>query len=201
MSQADTYNPARLGYMHTITCNDCGEAKSSDQFTRSKPSLNFKSSHRIHHSYCKACNAHRAREWRKQRPNYRGTGRLKVVPQQDRLLMSAIRQRLTDARSRCKKYGREAPQITDLELYELFLTQGRACALTGAPLSLEKDHPLCLSLDQKDPLKGYTKGNVQWLAWAVNRAKGDLTMIDFYGMCEAVMDYRKVQRLSNGSES
>lgn len=185
--------------MQSKTCNDCGETKSLDQFTRSSASQSFKTAHQTHHSYCKTCNARRAREWRKARPNYRGTGRLKAVPKEDRVLMSAIRQRLVDARTRCKKFGKNAPTVTDLELYQLFLFQGRACALTGALLNLEKEHPLCLSLDQKDPALGYTKDNVQWLAWAVNRAKGDLSMVDFYGMCQAVLDYRKVQRLSNGT--
>lgn len=186
--------------MQSKFCNDCGEEKPIDQFTRSKANQNFKQAHLTHHSYCKTCNARRAREWRKTRPNYRGTGRLKAVPKEDRVLMSAIRQRLVDARSRCKKFGKESPTVTDQELYEIYLEQNRKCALTGATLVLEKEHPLCLSLDQKDPTQGYTKENVQWLAWAVNRAKGDLPMHDFYGMCQAVLDYRKVQRLSNGTQ-
>ena len=186
--------------MQTKFCNDCSSEKPIDDFTRSRANLNFKYSHQTHHSYCKACNSRRAKEWRDARPNYKGSGRLKMVPKEDRVLMSAIRQRLSDARGRCKKYSKSPPTVTDLELYEIYLLQDRKCSLTGAALSLEKEHPLCLSLDQKDPTKGYTKENVQWLAWAVNRAKGDLSMVDFFGMCEAVLDYRKVQRLSNGAQ-
>lgn len=187
--------------MQTQFCNDCGETKPIDQFTRSKSNQSFKYNHREHHSYCKSCNARRAKEWRKGKTNYRGSGKLKAVPTEDRVLMSAIRQRLVDARSRCKRFSKEAPTVSDLELYNLFLKQERKCALTGADLNTEKGHPLCLSLDQKDPSKGYTLDNAQWLAWCVNRAKGDLHIEHFYEMCDAVIEYRKVQRLSKGSES
>lgn len=110
--------------------------------------------------------------------------------------MSAIRQRLVDARSRSRKLKQKDPTVTDRFLYELFKQQDRKCALTGAPLNTEKEHPLCLSLDQKDPGKGYKEGNVQWLAWCVNRAKGDLCVEEFFDMCEAVLEYRKAQRPS-----
>lgn len=110
--------------------------------------------------------------------------------------MSAIRSRLVDAKGRCKKLNKPAPEITDTYLYKLFLDQGRKCALTGTTLAIEKGSPICLSLDQKDPSKGYVEGNVQWVAWAVNRAKGDLSMEDFYDMCSAVLSNRNVQRLS-----
>lgn len=187
--------------MQTKKCNYCGEIKDLDQFTRAKSSNSFKNAHRTHHSYCKICNASRAKAWRDKYPGYCGSGKLKATPKGDEMLMSAIRQRLVDARSRCKKLGKKPPTVNADQLYELFIKQERLCALTGAPLNLEKEHPLCLSLDQKDPTKGYILDNVQWLAWCVNRAKGELSMEHFYEMCEAILEYRKVQRLSNGSES
>lgn len=186
--------------MRSKICGQCGVDKPIKEFTRAKASANFKTTHQPHHTYCKSCNAARAREWRKTRPNYRGSGKIKSIPAEDRVLMSAIRQRLVDARGRCKKLSKVAPTITPEYLYELFLNQDRKCALTGADLSLEKDHALCLSLDQIDPSKGYVEGNVQWLAWCVNRAKGDLTLNDFYDMCETIL-HQKVQRLSKSSES
>ncbi len=178
------------------TCSQCGKTKDVNEFTRAKASVNFKSSKSTHHTYCKNCNATRAREWRKTRPAYRGSGRINSVPIEDRLLMSAIRQRLVDARGRCKKLKRAEPVLTDSYLYELFKQQDRSCALTGAPLSLITEDPLCLSLDQIEPENGYIEGNVQWLAWCVNRAKGDLSLVDFYDMCETVLEYRKAQRLA-----
>jgi hypothetical protein len=181
--------------MQTKYCGSCQTIKPIEQFTSSKRAFKYSSSQSTH-SYCKVCNAKRAKEWRDKNPKYKGTGRLKSIPQEDRLLMSAIRQRLVDARTRCKKLKREAPMLSDTYLYELFKAQNGACALTGALLAIQTNHSLCLSLDQKDPAKGYIEGNVQWLAWCVNRAKGDLHIEDFYDMCETVLEYRKVQRLS-----
>ena len=185
--------------MDTKTCNQCGETKLLEEFTRAKPSMRFNSRNTTHHTYCKKCNAARAREWRKMRPGYTGSGIITSIPLADRLLMSAIRQRLADARTRCKKLKKSPPVLTDKYLYERFLAQNRTCALTGVPLNLVANHPFCLSLDQIDPAKGYVEGNVQWLIWAINRAKGDLALDDFYDMCEIVLEHRKAQRLSNGS--
>ncbi len=181
--------------MQTKLCNQCGYEKPLEEFTRSKKSNNYKGSSSEYHTYCKSCNAERARNWRKEHPNYRGSGKLNRYPKEDLLLVSAIRQRLLDAIARCKKRNMHEPTVTVDDLYQLYLSQNRCCALTGEPLCVEKGHPLCLSLDQKDPNKGYSLDNVQWLAWAVNRAKGDLHIEDFYDMCELVLN-KKVQRLS-----
>ena len=181
--------------MTSKLCGSCGETKDLSEFTQSKRQYKYTNSG-SHHSYCKKCNAARAREWRKSHTNYKGTGKIKSVPKEDRLIMSAIRQRLVDARSRCKKFGKQPPTVDADYLYSLFLSQERKCALTGAILEVIPQHPLCLSLDKIEPEKGYDVGNVQWVAWCVNRAKGDLSLDHFYEMCEVVLEYRKVQRLS-----
>lgn len=181
-------------------CIKCKETKLIEEFSCTSTKNHFKKSKLTHQVYCKGCCAAYAREWRKTHKNYQGSGRVNSIPEADRFLMSAIRQRITDAKVRCKKLKKDAPTLVDTHLYELFLKQNRSCALTGAPLSLITDNPLCLSLDQIDPRKGYVAGNVQWLAWCVNRAKGDLSTEHFYEMCDAVLGYRKVQRLSKGGE-
>ncbi|MBE0563691.1 MAG: hypothetical protein IH622_23130 [Ochrobactrum anthropi] len=179
------------------TCRRCNTSKPISCFALMKGKNSFKNKEQ-HHSYCKDCNNNYAREFRKKNPGYQGTGRIKSIPEEDRLLMSAIRQRITDAKARCKKLKRDNPNVSDEYLYHLFLSQERKCALTGVPLSLEKDHPHSLSLDQIDPGKGYVEGNVQWLSWYVNRAKGEMLTDVFVDMCEVVLNHRKVQRLSNG---
>lgn len=187
--------------MQTKHCIECDTTKPLSEFTQTKPKDHYKAQP-SYHTYCKACNALRAKQWRKDNgSSYRGSGKVKSIPAEDRLLMSAIRSRVSDAKQRCKKLGKPEPSITAEYLYEVFKNQDRKCALTRADLVIEKEHPLCLSLDQIEPSKGYVEGNVQWLAWAVNRAKGDLDLIDFIGMCESVLEYRKEQRLSNGSVS
>lgn len=183
--------------MQTKHCIQCDTTKPVESFTKANRTGSYKEQTSGYHSYCKACNAARAKELRKAYgTNYRGSGKLKNVPVEDRYLMSAIRARLTDAKARCRKFNKTAPEVSDTYLYKLFLDQERKCALTATPLLVEKQSPLCLSLDQIDPSKGYVEGNVQWLAWAVNRAKGDLSTDDFLNMCSAVLSNRNVQRLS-----
>ena len=178
------------------TCCTCGETKPLSEFPQKKGE-SIKLLKRNTNNYCKACNAARSREWRAKNPGYRTTGKVIALPIEERPWMSAVRQRLTDAKGRCKKLGHPAPVLTDQYLYELLLNQEKKCALTGAALNLEVNSPLCLSLDQKDPSKGYVEGNVQWLAWCVNRAKGDLRIEDFFDMCAVVLQYQKEQRLSH----
>ena len=187
--------------METKLCISCNEVKPLSDFSPKKSNNQFKTSHQTHATYCRACNARRAAEWRAQNKGYKPSGKVSALPQEDRLLMSAIRQRLVDARARCKKLGRSAPEISADYLYNLFKKQERKCSLSGVPLSLEKDHPHCLSLDQIEPGVGYVEGNIQWLSWYINRAKGEMPTDVFLSMCETVLDYRKVQRLSNGSDS
>lgn len=175
-------------------CRICDETKPLTEFAKSKASTNFRSSNTTHHGYCKSCNAARAREWRKARPGYRGSGLLKKVPKEDRLLMSAIRSRLS-----CAKRRSGGEVLSAEAAYEIFLKQERRCALTNVRITLEKGHPLCISLDQIIPGQGYTVDNVQWLAWSVNRAKGDLTTEQFIDMCKAVLQ-QKEQRLSKGTK-
>lgn len=178
------------------TCTKCNEIKSLDAFPkRKKENLSYKNQT---NSQCKACLAERARAWRKKHPGYRGTGQISAIPEEDRLLYSAIGSRLIDCKMRAKKAKQVLPTIDKDYLYNLFLEQNRCCALTGVPLRIEKRAITCLSLDKIKPDLGYRKENVQWVAWAVNRAKGDMSEEVFIDMCRQVFEYRKVQRLSNG---
>lgn len=118
------------------------------------------------------------------------------IPEDDRLLVSAISDRLMQAKERVKKYGGVAMDIDRDYLYQMFKDQQGLCALSGALMKVEKGAITCLSLDQIKPGLGYVKGNVQWVAWAVNRAKGDMDSDVFLDMCLQIVEYRKVQRLS-----
>ena len=176
-------------------CTACNQEKLLTDFPQ-KRGESIKLLKRRTNNYCKVCNAERSRKWRAENPGYRTTGKVVALPIEERPWMSAVRERLTSAKGRCKKLGKPIPTVTDQYLYQVLLSQEKKCALTGADLVIEPNHQLCLSLDQKDPTKGYVEGNVQWLAWCVNRAKGDLRMSDFFDMCEIVLNHRKVQRLS-----
>ena len=178
------------------TCITCQKEKPESEFPQSRGKSIKLIKPKNTGSYCKQCNAERSREWRRNNPGYRTTGKVVALPKEERPWMSAVRQRLSDAHQRCKKLNKPAPEITDTFLYDLLIKQGKKCALTGAEFILETRHPLCLSLDQKDPALGYVEGNVQWLAWCVNRAKGDLDLDDFFDMCAVIVEKRNVQRLS-----
>lgn len=182
----------------TKYCGQCKTTKPITDFTKAKRSSNnYRRADAVEtHVYCKVCNAHRAKEWRKKNPNYRGSGKILAIPKEDRRMMSALRSRLSTCRGRIKKYNMIPTDLTDTYLYELYIAQNKQCALTGATLLTEKEHPLTVSLDQIKAGQGYIIGNVQLIAWCVNRAKGDLDTDHFYEMCEVVLEYRKVQRLS-----
>lgn len=77
--------------------------------------------------------------------------------------------------------------ITIEEIWDLFLKQGRRCALSGLELefgsSNVKNRPTTASLDRINSSKGYVIENVQWLHKDVNRMKTDLDQIRFVDLC------------------
>jgi len=182
----------------TKYCGQCKMTKPIADFTKAKRSSdNYRRADEAErHSYCKSCNASRAREWRDKNPNYKGSGKINAIPKEDRRMMSALRTRLSTCKGRIKKFNLINSDLDDIYLYDLYIAQNKQCALTGATLLTEKEHPLSVSLDQIKAGQGYIKGNVQLVAWCINRAKGDLDTEHFYEMCGAVLEYRKVQRLS-----
>lgn len=180
----------------TKTCPKCQENKPLSEFPTPKVDpVNFDLT-ATDYKPCKACAAEAAREWRKQHKNYSGSGKLKAYPKEDWPLMSAIRARLREAKQRIKKFGKPETDLTEEFLYRLFKEQEGKCALLGCEMTIERKHPLALSLDQINPSEGYTEANIQWVTWAANRAKGDMTQDDFYDMCELATSHRKVQRPS-----
>lgn len=183
--------------METKVCSACGNEKPIDLFAiagSKKNNFNYTTDNR-YKSQCKECCAIYAKEWRKKRKkelgetDYRGSGKITKYPKEDRLLISAIRWRVNDAIGRATRrqgYKRSDLDITADYAYKLFKEQNGRCKYTNAPLSLVKKKPDTLSIDKIDPAKGYIKGNIQWVVWAVNRAKGDLTEEMFINMCKAV---------------
>lgn len=187
--------------METRLCKRCEKTHPLPEFIKAAPKETWKDSGNFkqpgvisYHSYCKACLRKKAKEFRERYKeqtgdcDYRGSGRIRKVPIEDRKLMSLIRGRITEAKGRAKKFSQPSPNIDEDFLYALINIQGRKCAATGIDFVLEKRHPLCPSLDKINPEKGYIKGNVQWLSWAANRAKGELSSVDFVEMCRRVVE-------------
>ena len=66
------------------------------------------------------------------------------------------------------------------------------CAATGIPFDLDDigegagaSH-FAPSPDRIVPSLGYVPGNVRWVLWMVNRAKGRMTEAQFHKMCQAI---------------
>ena len=182
------------------TCKTCATEKPLSDFpgvgTKFVPYTYEGLTRPTHDRVCRSCKAAYARDWRKANPSYKGSGKFKRIPSEDRYLISAITARLLQAKSRAKKYRQPDPDIDRDYLYQLYKDQDGKCALSGVVMKIEKKAVTCLSIDQITAGLGYIKGNVQWVAWAVNRAKGDMSTDVFIDMCKQVMEYQKVQRLS-----
>lgn len=168
------------------TCIKCQTTKSESEFTQSngKSYVNMGLRKKFH-PYCKSCNAQLAKERRKI--GITNPGKITNTPEEHRPLMSMIRSKIHQAKDRARKKPSTSFDLDDEYLFDLWMRQSGKCKYTGATLVVTKSNPLTGSIDKIDPSLGYTKGNVQWVSWAVNRAKGDLSELDFLGMCEAVM--------------
>lgn len=163
-------------------CLECKENKPISQYSVSH--LGTWSSHQrdpILSAYCKECAKVRAREWRRKNKNYQGSGKNSWYPKDEQLLVSMIRSKIGNCKNNSARRRHQIPfTITAKEMYLMWKTQKGLCALSNIEMVLEKRHKYTPSIDRIDPLKGYTLDNVQWVCWAVNRAKGDLTYEEFY---------------------
>lgn len=99
-----------------------------------------------------------------------------------------------EARRRNLEYS-----VTNEYLWNLFLKQGKKCALTGLDITLS--HKLknkcpnydliTASLDRIDSSKGYIKDNIQWVHKVINIMKNTLTNEQFIFMCTKVSEFKK----------
>jgi hypothetical protein len=76
-------------------------------------------------------------------------------------------------------------KITAEEIYKLFVKQEKRCALTGLPITLNKD----ASLDRIDSSCGYIINNVQWIHKKLQKMKQSLSNEDFIHWCSLVGKY------------
>ena len=93
----------------------------------------------------------------------------------------------------CKTRARKIEfQITIQEIWDLFLKQGRKCALTGRDISTVNipRHKIyaTASLDRIDSNKGYTIDNVWWIHIDVNRMKNDLALERVYEIVKMICE-------------
>jgi len=101
-------------------------------------------------------------------------------------LDSVVRQAIQQALARHRKRYPNETHATRQELWDLYHESGGHCYYSDKPFGMGTwDRP---SPDRIDSKKGYTKENVVWARWVVNRMKGTLTSAQFEEECRAVAD-------------
>jgi methylphosphotriester-DNA--protein-cysteine methyltransferase len=92
------------------------------------------------------------------------------------------------ARLRARK-SRLAFDIDAEYLRALLRDQGGLCAVSGIELTFAKGKghvPTNASIDRIDPRSGYTRENVQLVAWQVNAIKSNLDLAELARWCELI---------------
>jgi hypothetical protein len=77
--------------------------------------------------------------------------------------------------------------MTEAMIHKLCKRQEGQCALSGHPFDID-DARWRPSLDRIDASKGYTTGNIQLVAWIVNRSKSRFSDAVFREVCSAVAE-------------
>ena len=176
--------------MQTKICTKCKQEKTLDNYSTNYSKNSYMSTpDNKYKKVCNACCNAYAKQWRdsKGKNGYKSKSKkITKYGKEERLLISAIRRKLSAAKRRITKYNQTPTNLDTTYLYDMYKEQKGRCRYCNEGLTLIKKHPGNLSLDKIDPEKGYVKGNVQWLAWAVNRAKGDLPEEMFLSMCKAI---------------
>lgn len=99
---------------------------------------------------------------------------------------------------RCKRLNREYAVSTEY-LWNLFLSQGRRCALSGIELTFDPESSnkykkdwkkQTASLDRIDSNQGYTEGNVRWVHKDLNKMRMDMSDEEFIGWCKLIVDHK-----------
>ena len=87
--------------------------------------------------------------------------------------------------------------VTPGFLWQLFLWQGRRCALSGRLIQFDenwtcnKPSAVTASLDRKDSSGGYTENNVWWIHKDFQAMKMDMTVDDFLSVCNEVVAHHQ----------
>jgi hypothetical protein len=87
-------------------------------------------------------------------------------------------------------------KVTIQDIWDLFLTQGGKCNLTGETLVFSSGNRTTdgtASLDRINSKLGYTKENIQWIHKDVNQMKMDMDEGYFIEICRKIVDKRRCQ--------
>lgn len=150
-------------------CTKCGKRKLLSNFSPRKKNPQVVWDFM---SQCRPCNKIYDREFRKRSPK-NGFN----------LLVGKLRRGHSRA-----KHGFD---IDACFLLALWYEQEGKCALTGLQMTFSQAlNPLSVSVDRIVPKRGYRKGNVRLICFAVNSLKGAGTDEDMYTVAEALIARR-----------
>ena len=80
--------------------------------------------------------------------------------------------------------------ITIEDVWEIYLKQGKVCALSGVPIGFNDDGPRhTASIDRKDSSKEYTLDNVQLVHKDINLMKNHFNQEYFITICSKIADH------------
>ena len=96
---------------------------------------------------------------------------------------SYFKQKELDAVARAYEFDLTIDDVADL-----LEAQNYRCALTDAPIAIDKSTGNSGSLDRIDNSKGYTKDNIQLVTAEINMLRGSFTMERFRELCELVVN-------------
>lgn len=77
------------------------------------------------------------------------------------------------------------------ELYDLFISQKKLCAISGVPIKFKTNHKdeQTASLDRIDSNKPYSKDNIQWVHKKINTMKWNISQNEFIEWCKIIAKY------------
>ena len=74
--------------------------------------------------------------------------------------------------------------------YSILESQKFQCALSGVPIELHSHgKETTASLDRIDSSNGYVNGNIQWVYKPLNIMKNDMSMEEFRGWCQKIINH------------
>lgn len=101
-----------------------------------------------------------------------------------------------DKRRKAQNRGKEFT-IEIKYIWDLYVRQGKVCALSGLPLDFNKDTSVSMvSIDRINNDKGYIKRNIQLLHKTINFMKYVYSQKEFIKMCKLVAQKNSDEKVS-----
>jgi hypothetical protein len=177
-------------------CIHCNMVKNAERFkSPTNNQRSFDDGEPIRIAVCYTC------DYKLNKPRYR---RYDLRVQSDESLRSLCMNCRQRWREKTADIG-DTFNLTYEYLIGLFEEQDGRCYYSGQPILLERGRSRwnSASLDRKDPLHGYIRGNVVWTTRLVNVSKGQRTAEEFIEFCKSVVEYQgpKSLRISERSIS